>query len=49
MKLENKQEERDNQAPLTTFSKVSNLKVPDSPPPEKKEEPEAAGGMSKFE
>lgn len=31
-----------------TFSKVADLKVPDSPPPEQKEDP-SEGGMNKFE
>jgi hypothetical protein len=35
---------------LTTFSKVSNLKVPDSPPPEQEDPiPGAQPGMTKFE
>ncbi len=37
---------------LDKFSKVADMKVPDSPPPEKKESSEdeaAKGGMSKFE
>ncbi len=36
---------------LDKFSKVADLKVPDSPPPEKKEssDEEGKGGMSKFE
>ena len=37
MKLEKKPEK---EGVLTTFSKVSNLKIPDSPPPEKKEDPD---------
>ena len=39
---------------LTSFSKVADLKVPDSPPPEKKESSDEEGkagkaGMGKFE
>jgi hypothetical protein len=52
MKLD-KKPENDKSFALNTFSKVADLKVPDSPPPEKKElsdeEDKARGGMSKFE
>ena len=34
--------------PLPSFSKVSDYKAPDSPPPEKIDE-EPVGGMTKFE
>lgn len=48
MKLE-KKPEIDIPASRNTFSKVGDLKIPDSPPPEKKEDPEEEkGGMSKF-
>jgi hypothetical protein len=47
MKLEKKP---DKELKLTTFSKVSDLKIPDSPPPEKaKEDDNEPGGMTKFE
>ena len=52
MKLDKRSEESKKQptkSNLTTFSKVGDIKVPDSPPPEKEEEPEEGGGMSKFE
>lgn len=51
MKLD-KKPENEVSAARNTFSKVADLKIPDSPPPEKQEEEEetdAKGGMSKFE
>ena len=47
MKLDKKPENQVSTA-NNTFSKVANLKIPDSPPPEEKEDPEE-GGMNKFE
>lgn len=47
MKLDRKP---DKELPLNTFSKKSNLKIPDSPPPEpEKDSPEAPGKKDKFE
>jgi len=40
---------KEKSAPLTTFSKVGEIKEPESPPPEKKEEDEGPGGMNKFD
>jgi hypothetical protein len=36
-------------AAKNTFSKVADIKIPDSPPPEKVEEEPEEGGMNKFE
>jgi hypothetical protein len=47
MKLD-KKPEHEVSAAKNTFSKVADLKIPDSPPPEKNDEPEEPG-MNKFE
>jgi hypothetical protein len=50
MKLD-KKPEFEVSAAKNTFSKVADLKIPDSPPPEKQESDteDAKGGMGKFE
>lgn len=49
MKLE-KKPEIDIPASKNTFSKVGEIKIPDSPPPQKQDdEEEEKGGMSKFQ
>jgi hypothetical protein len=47
MKID-KRPENEIPASRNTFSKVSDLKFPDSPPPEKKEEDDEPG-MNKFD
>ena len=47
MKLD-KKPDQEVSAALNTFSKVADLKIPDSPPPEENDDPEE-GGMNKFE
>lgn len=49
MKLEKEPEIKGTPAYLNTFSKVANLKVPDSPPPEKAEEEAELSQPGKFE
>jgi hypothetical protein len=48
MKIE-KKPENETPASRNTFSKVGNIKIPDSPPPEKAKDEEEPGGMNKFE
>ena len=47
MKLDKKPENQVSAA-INTFSKVADMKIPDSPPPEKNDDPEEPG-MNKFE
>ena len=50
MKLDKEPEVKGKPAYLNTFSKVANLKIPDSPPPEKeKEDMEELNQPNKFE
>jgi len=48
MKLD-KKPEVEVPAPRNTFSRVGDIKEPESPPPEKAKESEEPGGMNKFE
>ena len=48
MKID-KKPDNDLPAHKNTFSKVGNIDEPDSPPPEKKVDPDEPAGMSKFE